>query len=195
MARILVLYGTTEGYTSIIATHVAETIKANGHEVELRKGSELPSGFTPEGFDGVIVGASVHYGEHQEYMRDFVRDNLAFLESVPSAFFSVRGQVQNKEYLEKFTEETGWRPEQVATIGGAAVKGYEYNSFFLNQVARLIYLLERIVYFLNPLIRLIFKREMSLTRRDGMVYLAFTNWEELKRFTERFLGRLSRTAE
>ena len=191
MARILVLYGTSEGYTSTVAAHIAETAKANGHDVEVRKGSELPSGFTLEGFDGVIVGASVHYGEHQEYVRDFVRNNLTFLRSVPSAFFSVRGQVQNKEYVQKFTQETGWKPEQVVIVGGAAVKGYEYDSFFLNQVMRLIYFLERIIYFLNPLIRLIFKREASLTRRDGLVYLSFTNWEEIKRFTERFLVRLS----
>ena len=143
----------------------------------------------------MIVGASVLYGEHQEYAKDFVRDNLAFLKSVPSAFFSVRRQVQNKEYVEQFTQETGWKPEQVATIGGAAVKGYEYDSFFLNQVARLIYFSERLLYFLNPLIRFIFKREVSLTRRDGLVYLAFTNWEEIKRFTETFLGRLSQPAE
>ena len=195
MAKILALYGTSEGYTSIIASHIAETVKANGHDVEVRKGSELPRGFTLEGFDGVIVGASVHYGEHQEYIRDFVRNNLTFLERVPSAFFSVRGQVQNKEYVEKFTQETGWKPEQVATIGGAAVKGYEYDSFFLNQVARLIYFSERLLYFLNPLLRFIFKREVRLTRRDGLVYLAFTNWEEIKRFTERFLERLSQTAE
>jgi menaquinone-dependent protoporphyrinogen IX oxidase len=143
----------------------------------------------------VIVGASVLYGEHQEYAKDFVRDNLAFLKSVPSAFFSVRRQVQNKEYVEQFTQETGWKPEQVATIGGAAVKGYEYDSFYLNQVARLIHFSERRLYFLNPLIRFIFKREISLTRRDGLMYLAFTNWEEIKRFTETFLGRLSQPAE
>ena len=107
MAKILILYGTTEGYTSIIAAHIAEMVKANGHNVEVRKGSELPSGFNLEGFDGVIVGASVHYGEHQEYVRDFVTDNLTFLRSVPSALFSVRGQVQNREYVEKFTQETG----------------------------------------------------------------------------------------
>lgn len=194
MANILIVYGTSEGYTSTIAAHIAETVKAGGHDVEVREGSELPSGFALEGFDGVIVGASVHYGEHQEYIKDFVRDNLTLLESVPSAFFSVRGQVQNKEYVEKFTRETGWKPEQVATIGGAAVKGYEYDSFFLNQVAKLIYFSERLLYFLNPLIRFIFKREVSLTRRDGLVYLAFTNWEEIKRFTERFLERLSRSA-
>ena len=75
------------------------------------------------GFDGVIVGPSVHYGEHQEYVRDFVRDNLTFLKSVPSAFFSVRGQVRNKEYVERFTQETGWKLEQVATIAGAWFMG------------------------------------------------------------------------
>ena len=53
----------------------------------------------------------------------------------------------------------------------------------------------RIVYFLNPLIRLISKREMSLTHRNGLVYLGFANWEEVKRFTERFLERLSQTGE
>ena len=44
MANILVLYGTSEGYTSTIAAHIAEMAKAHGHDVEVRKGSELPSG-------------------------------------------------------------------------------------------------------------------------------------------------------
>jgi hypothetical protein len=32
-------------YTSIIAAHIAETASTNGHDVEVRKGSELPSDF------------------------------------------------------------------------------------------------------------------------------------------------------
>jgi Short C-terminal domain len=40
-----------EGYTSIIASYLAETVSAKGHDVEVRKGSELLSGFTLEGFD------------------------------------------------------------------------------------------------------------------------------------------------
>jgi len=65
MTKILVLYGTTEGHTAKIAEHIAETVRANGHDVEVREGSKLPAGFSVEAFDGVMVGASVHMGKHQ----------------------------------------------------------------------------------------------------------------------------------
>ncbi|MFF1251749.1 flavodoxin domain-containing protein [Pseudarthrobacter sp. NPDC058329] len=36
------------------------------------------------GFDAVIVGASVHMGKHEDYVRDFVQTNRAILEASSS---------------------------------------------------------------------------------------------------------------
>lgn len=72
----------------------------------------------------MIVGASVHGGKHEEYVREFVEKNRGTLESLPSALFSVslsaHGDPEDAEsYVEKFEEETGWRPAQVEFFSGA----------------------------------------------------------------------------
>lgn len=40
MANILILYGTSEGYTATIAARIAEMIRANGHDVEVGNGTD-----------------------------------------------------------------------------------------------------------------------------------------------------------
>lgn len=88
MSRILIPYGTTEGSTAKISEYMVDVIQAHGHEahaVDL-KASGHPQ---PEGYDGVIVGASIHMAKHEDYVVDFVRQNRDALERLPSAFFSV----------------------------------------------------------------------------------------------------------
>ena len=78
----------------------------------------------PDGYDGVIVGASIHMGKHDKHVVDFVRKNQDTLARLPSAFFSVslaaHGDTAEAEgYVDQFEEETGWRPDKVALFGGA----------------------------------------------------------------------------
>ena len=68
MMRVLIPYGTTEGLTARISEYVADVIRGHGHEgdaVDLR-GSVDPE---PDGYDAVNVGASIHMGKHEEYVR------------------------------------------------------------------------------------------------------------------------------
>jgi menaquinone-dependent protoporphyrinogen oxidase len=51
---------------------------------------DLLNGFALEAYESVIVGASIHMGEHEEYVRDFVETYRETLEGIPSAFFSQR---------------------------------------------------------------------------------------------------------
>src|SRR5918994_287035 len=123
MMSVLIPYGTTEGLTARISEYVAEVIRGHGHEavaVDL-KGSGAPN---PDGYDAVIVGASIHMGEHEGYVRDFVRENRNALKRIPSAFFSVslaaHDDMEEAEgYIEEFVQETGWRPVMVGHFGGA----------------------------------------------------------------------------
>lgn len=183
MAKILVLYGTTEGHTAKIAERIAEVARDNGHDVEVREGSKLPAGFSAEGFDGVVVGASVHMGKHQPYITEFVKENLPLLQGIPSAFFSVsltaaeqteQSKAETQRIVTEFLNETGWQPDMVAKFAGALVYT-QYN------------------FFLRHLMRLIAKRAGGDT--DTSVDHIYTDWEEVKRFTERFLERLSQPAE
>ena len=128
MARVLILYGTTEGQTASISEYIAEVVRDHGYEAETLDIKELPSGFALDVNESVIVGASIHMGEHEEYVRDFVKRNHGALGHILSAFFSVsltaredtdEARPQTKEYVEKFVDETGWHPDMVGVFGGA----------------------------------------------------------------------------
>jgi len=59
---------------------------------------------------------------------EFVQKNRDTLERLPSAFFSVslaaHGDTEEAEgYVERFEQETGWRPARVALFGGALLAG------------------------------------------------------------------------
>src|SRR5215218_11066340 len=123
MKRVLIPYGTTEGQTATISEYLAEVIRDHGHEAYAAdiKGSGAPK---PDDYDAVIVGASIHMGKHEGYVRDYVRENRGALERLPSAFFSVSlaahdNPEEAEGYIEEFVRETGWRPAKVGLFGGA----------------------------------------------------------------------------
>lgn len=81
-------------------------------------------------YDGVLVGGSVHAGDHQSSVREFVRHNRELLDRVPSAFFSVslaaadpdeEARIEMQTVVDKFVRETGWQPRRVEHIAGALV--------------------------------------------------------------------------
>ncbi len=125
-----------------------------------------------DGYDAVIVGASVHMGKHEQYVRDFVRKNRTSLERVPSALFSVslaaHGDIQNAEnYVEEFEKETGWRPAKVGLFGGAL----PYTGYgFLKR-----HLMQRIAH------------DKGLGTDTSRDYV-YTEWDGVKRFAEDFLA-------
>jgi menaquinone-dependent protoporphyrinogen oxidase len=128
MARIALLYGTTEGQTGIIAERMAAVLDEAGHDPVLFHAGHRPAGFSLAGYDAVVIGASVHVGSHQRYIIRFVSDHVDELNSLPSAFFSVsltaaEGSAEAWEtarsMLETFLAETGWEPDATAVVPGA----------------------------------------------------------------------------
>ena len=87
MMRIATLYGTGEGQTAMISERMTQRMRELGHEAEAVDVRNLPGDL--DDYDGVIVGASIHMGEHDKHIRDFVRRHREVLERAPSAFFSV----------------------------------------------------------------------------------------------------------
>ena len=88
MARIYIPYSTGEGQTAKIAEYIADVVRAHGHEAQTADMGRS-EGSVPSGYDGVIVGASIHMGKHDKHAVGYVRDNRTVLEELPSAFFSV----------------------------------------------------------------------------------------------------------
>jgi len=89
MPRTLVLYATTEGHTARIAERIAQHLRGKGHRVEIHRADAVPAGLEPAGYNGVIVGSSIHYGHHPDFLRALVRRFRTALTAQPSAFFSV----------------------------------------------------------------------------------------------------------
>src|SRR5829696_5162435 len=116
MARVLIPYGTTEGQTASISEYIAEVVRDHGHEADMLDIKELPGAFALGDYKAVIVGAPIHMGEHEEYVRDFIERNREDLEEMPSAFFSVslaaqedteEARTQTRKYVEKFCRGDG----------------------------------------------------------------------------------------
>lgn len=136
MSRILILYATTEGHTARIAERIALQLRDKGHVAEARRADAIPANLDPVAYDGVILGASIHYGRHPRYLRPLLRHHRAALASRPSAFFSVslsaggpgaRPEVAQR-YLENFLSQVDWRPSQAASFAGA-LQYSRYGTF------------------------------------------------------------------
>jgi len=175
VARILVVHGTTEGQTAKIADVIADALRSQGHDAESVSVDSLGDSI-PSDRDGVVIGASIHMGKHDKRVVQIVHKNRDLLDRLPSAFFSVslaaHGDTQEAEgYVDRFEEETGWRPDQVALFSGALL--YTQYGF----VKR--HLMKRIAKD-KP-------GELGLDTSRDYVY---TEWDAVQRFAEHFAEQL-----
>lgn len=125
MSRILLLYASVEGQTELIAERMARKLREKGHSVDMQPADAQQADFAA--YDGVIIGASIHYGHHPAYVRALVRRQRDAIAARPNAFFSVSlsaGGPRPKpaaaqRYIDKFLRRTGWQPQLVASFAGA----------------------------------------------------------------------------
>lgn len=179
MPRVLILYATTEGQTARIAERIARWLRDKGHVVETQQADAVSADLNPVSYDGVIVGASIHYGHHPAYLRALVRRQRAALTSRPSAFFSVSLSASGsgartetaQRYLETFLRRVDWHPPQTATIAGAL----QYSKYGI---------------FKKPVMRLIARMVGNDT--DTTRDYEYTDWDAVARFTDAFAQRLQR---
>jgi len=127
MARILLLYATIEGQTARIAERAAHALRHLGHSVEMLPADTARRDLDPAAYDAVMVGASIHYGQHPAYLRTLIRRHRDVLATRPCAFFSVclsaggprPKPIAAQRYLDKFLRRTGWQPQLTASFAGA----------------------------------------------------------------------------
>ena len=175
MSRVLIPYGTTEGQTARIADVIAEALRERGHEADHVDVKSLADTI-PDGYDGVVIGASIHMGKHDKHVVRFVQKNLDTLSRLPSAFFSVslaaHGDRQEADgYVDQFDEETGWHPDKVALFGGALL--YTQYGFIKR------HMMKKIAHD-KP-------GNLGLDLSRDYVY---TEWDAVKRFAEHFADEL-----
>jgi len=126
MTRILVIYGTTEGHTEMIATAIGNSLTTQGHDVAIIQAGTIDP--RPAHYDGVIVAASVHRGHYQEAVAAWIGAHVAELRSKRTAFVSVSlGALQHDPkakagldaIVHRFIDPFGWQPTVIKHVAGA----------------------------------------------------------------------------
>lgn len=128
MRPILVAYGTTEGHTRKIAEFIAKRLCMAGRSVDLVDSASPAAGLIAPIYAGAFVGGSLHQGRHQAALAHFVRSNAAWLNAIPTAFFSVslsmagddaEWRAEAKRLAEDFLAETGLKAGMLRLVAGA----------------------------------------------------------------------------
>ncbi|HEX9764216.1 MAG TPA: menaquinone-dependent protoporphyrinogen IX dehydrogenase [Candidatus Acidoferrales bacterium] len=136
MARVLILYATTEGHTARVAERIAKRLRDKGHRVESQRADASATSLDLERYETVIVGAPVHYGRHPGHLRSLLRKHCAALAARPGAFFSVSLSAGGpgakpraaRRYVETFLRQVGWQPRLTEAFGGA-LQYSRYGAF------------------------------------------------------------------
>lgn len=172
-----VFFATSEGQTRRIAERIAADLRELGRDSRA---------FDVAGPDAravdwshvraAVVGASVHASRHQKQAHAFVRDTVARLAAVPSAFFSVSlsaasidpaEQEEARRLTTAFPARYGWSPSLLLSIAGRLA--YTQYGWWT---------------------RLLMKR---IARKEGAPMDArrdheFTNWEKVDRLAHALDG-------
>lgn len=168
MARVLILYSTTDGHTIEICRRLRQTIESRSHSAQLldiKDDPELVAGT----FDKIVIGASIRYGKHQPLVQQFIEKNQATLEGHPNAFFSVnvvarkpeKDQPETNPYLQKFLKKIDWQPKLLGVFAGRI--DYPSLGFMDKHMIRLI---------------------MWITKgpTDPTLTVEFTDWQKVEEF-------------
>jgi menaquinone-dependent protoporphyrinogen oxidase len=123
--RILVVYHSAEGQTAQIADRLAAVLGEEGLDVTCLATDTAPP---PDGFDGVVVGDSIHAGEHSKQLTAYVTDHVERLNGMPAALFQVsltsadespESASEAGALVAKLLDATGFDPDLVARFAGA----------------------------------------------------------------------------
>jgi len=168
MARILIIYSTTDGHTRKICRRLRQVIEQQDHQVTLMSIDDKPN-VDLESFDKIVIGASIRYGKHSKQVYEYIKRNEQILDSRPNAFFSVnvvarkpeKNQPETNPYLKKFLKQIPWQPKEMAVFAGKI--DYQTYNFRDRQIIRLI---------------------MWMTKgpTDPETVVEFTNWKQVDRF-------------
>lgn len=175
MAKVFLVYSTTDGHTLEICERLQQVMEELGHQVTLTSIDDAP-GIDMEPFDKIVLGASIRYGKHAKKVYEFIERNQRLLARKPNAFFSVnvvarkpeKNRPETNPYLQKFLRQIAWRPDQLAVFAGKI--DYPRYRFWDRQMIRMI---------------------MWITKgpTDSDAVVDFTDWDRVSAFG-RTLGTL-----
>lgn len=170
--KTLVLYSSHDGQTKAIASSIAstlsETLECDVLDLAISMDINLAD------YQSVVIGASVRYGHFQRSLYKFTKQNVAQLNTMPSAFFAVnltarkpeKRTPQTNAYTRKFLLATPWQPKQCAVFAGAL----RYPRYGWLDKA---------------MIKLIMK--MTDGETDTSKEVEYTDWQDVMRFAKDFV--------
>lgn len=178
MAKILVVYSSTDGQTLKICARLKQLLEQHDAEVILVSVEALqPAEFEKElaAADKVIIGASIRYGKHSPKILALVEQYAALLGQKPNAFFSVnlvarkpeRSQPETNPYMVKFLGQISWKPQKLAVFAGKL----DYPKYKFSD---------------RLLIRLIMWMTKGPT--DPKTVIEYTNWQRVDDFGRQILA-------
>ncbi len=174
--KTLIVYSSRDGQTRKIAGHIADRLGGTCDLVDLADSEKTPV----NDYQRVLIGAAIRYGHHAAGLKPFIDRNLAWLNRVPSAFFSVNLTARKPEkrspetnaYSRKFLASTPWRPDRCAVFAGA-LRYPQYPWY------------DRIM------IQLIMR--MTGGETDSSKEIEYTDWHQVDAFADDFAALLNKT--
>ncbi len=123
--RILLAHHSSDGQTARISDRLARRLEAPDVVVEQ---ADLATAPGPAGFDGVIVGDSIHVGRHSDELASYLRRWAGELHPVPFALFQVSltsattdlaHAAEALQLAEDLVEDAGVEPDLIGLFAGA----------------------------------------------------------------------------
>lgn len=87
--KTLILFSTRDGQTREIASYLASELKELGIQADVANVHRIEEPQW-ENYDRVVIGASIRYGHYHSAFQEFVKKHATRLNSMPSAFYSVK---------------------------------------------------------------------------------------------------------
>jgi menaquinone-dependent protoporphyrinogen oxidase len=151
--RIAVFFATREGHTQRVAERITTDLLVLGFDVDLLPVRRRPP-FALGNYCAAVLAASVHQGNHEKEMVEFVKEHRSELERIPTALVSVtlseagaemadKSPAEHAEFVrdvdkmfEKFFRDTHLRPTVAKPVAGALL--YSHYNFLVRLIMKKI---------------------------------------------------------
>ncbi len=122
---VLLTFHSQEGQTAKVAERIEAVLTERGASVTTVPTSDDPS---PDGYDGVVLGDSIHLGRHSRSLRRWITHHADTLDATPTALFQVsltsahddpEHAEEAHQLLQRLLDATGLDPDLVGLFAGA----------------------------------------------------------------------------
>ncbi|RPG44781.1 MAG: menaquinone-dependent protoporphyrinogen IX dehydrogenase [Gammaproteobacteria bacterium TMED112] len=178
MKKTVILFSSTDGHTVRICERIIDILK---HESTVTLSSiEKADSLDLEGFDFILIGASIRYGNHKASLFSFIKKNIKILNVKKTAFFNVNAVARKEDkntpetnpYLIKFLKKVAWKPTLLEVFAGKI--SYPKYHFFDKHMIRFI-------------------MWMSKGPTNPSKIYEFTDWDKVESFGNKVLNNYLKT--